>query len=102
VDDAQGVITAVVTTSGAVPENQKLMELVDQHEQNTGQPVQTTVGDHKYGTADNFVACHEQGIVTHLGDAKAKQATASAGCSPKKTLPVTLPATLTLVHRTGT
>ena len=84
VDDAQGVITAVVTTSGAVPENQKLMELVDQHEQNTGQPVQTAVGDHKYGTADNFVACHEQGIVTHLGDAKAKQATASAGLLTEK------------------
>ena len=26
-----------------------------------------------------FVACPEHGIVTHLGDAKAKQATASAG-----------------------
>ena len=83
-DDAQGVITAVVTTSGAVPENQKLMELINQHEQNAGQPVQTAVGDHKYGTADNFVACHEQGIVTHLGDAKAKQATASAGLLTEK------------------
>ena len=28
---------------------------------------------HKHGTAENFVACHQQGVVTHLGDAKAKR-----------------------------
>jgi transposase len=73
VDDAQGVITAVETTSGSIAENKKLLSLMDQHQQNTGCPVRTVVADHKYGTAENFVACHQQGVVTHLGDAKAKR-----------------------------
>jgi transposase len=72
VDDAHGVITAVETTSGSIAENKKLMALVEQHEQNTRCQVKTAVADHKYGTAENFVACHQKGIVTHLGDAKAK------------------------------
>ena len=72
VDDAQGVITAVETTSGSIAENKKLMDLVTQHEQNTRCVVRTAVADHKYGTAENFVACHQKDIVTHLGDAKAK------------------------------
>jgi len=72
VDDAQGVITAVETTSGSIAENKKLMDVVAQHEQNTGCAARTAVADHKYGTAENFVACHQKGIVTHLGDAKAK------------------------------
>jgi len=72
VDDAQGVITAVETTSGSIAENKELMDVVSQHEQNTGCAARTAVADHKYGTAENFVACHEKGIVTHLGDAKAK------------------------------
>jgi hypothetical protein len=72
VDDAQGVITAVETTSGSIAENKKLMALVDQHEQNTRCAARTAVADHKYGTAENFVACHQKGIATHLGDARAK------------------------------
>ena len=28
------------------------------------------LADHEYGTAENFILCHEQGIVTHLGDAQ--------------------------------
>jgi transposase len=72
VDDAHGVITAVETTSGSIAENKKLMDLVSQHEENTQCAVNTVVADHKYGTAENFVACHQKGIVTHLGDAKAK------------------------------
>ncbi|HEY4248707.1 MAG TPA: IS1182 family transposase [Lacunisphaera sp.] len=72
VDDAHGVITAVEITSGSIAENKKLMTLVEQHEQNTRCQVKTAVADHKYGTAENFVACYQKGIVTHLGDAKAK------------------------------
>jgi hypothetical protein len=72
VDNANGVITAVETTSGSIAENKKLMDLVTQHEQNTRCEVKTKVADHKYGTAENFVACHQKGIVTHMWDAKAK------------------------------
>lgn len=73
VDDAQGVITAVETTSGSIAENKKLDALLEQHQQNTGCAVKKVVADHKYGTAENFVLCHEQGVVTHLGDAKVKR-----------------------------
>jgi Transposase DDE domain len=73
VDDAHGVITAVETTTGSIAENKRLLPLVDQHEANTGQTVQTAVADSKYGTTENFVACQQLGIRTHLGDARAKQ-----------------------------
>jgi transposase len=73
VDDAHGVITAVETTTGSIAENKRLLPLVEQHQANTGQDVQTTVADSKYGTNENFVACQQRGIRTHLGDARAKQ-----------------------------
>jgi transposase len=75
IDDAYGVITAVETTSGSIAENKKLMDLVTQHEQNTQCEPKVVVADHKYGTSDNYVACHQKGIRTHLGDAKAKAGT---------------------------
>lgn len=73
VDDAHGVITAVETTSGSIAENKKLTALMEGHRQNSGCELKTVVADHKYGTAENFVACYQQGVVTHLGDAKAKR-----------------------------
>lgn len=73
VDDAQGVITAVETTSGSIAENKRLLGLVAQHEENTGTVVQTVVADSKYGTAENYVACQGRGIHTHMGDVLAKQ-----------------------------
>jgi len=76
VDNAHGVITAVETTSGSIAENKKLMSVIEQHQQNTRCAVKTAVADHKYGTAENFVACHDKGIVTHLGDVKARQGVA--------------------------
>lgn len=74
VDDAYGVITAVESTSGSIAENKKLMTVLEQHEQNTGCELKTVVADHKYGTSENYVACSEKGVRTHLGDAKAKAA----------------------------
>ncbi len=73
VDDGHGVITAVETTPGDVAENRRLLPLLDQHHANTGATVQTVVGDHKYGTTENFVACQQRGITTHLGELRAKQ-----------------------------
>jgi len=74
IDDAHGVITAVETTSGSIAENKKLMALVGQHQQNTHSKPRTVIADHKYGTVENYLACHDQGLVTHMGDAKAKAA----------------------------
>lgn len=69
IDDSEGVITAIETTAGAIPENKKLMGLVAQHEQNTQREAQVVVADSQYGTSENFVACQERGITTHMADA---------------------------------
>jgi len=68
VDDQCGVITAVETTAGDVPENQKLMDLVQQHESNTGFKVGVVVADAQYGTNENFAACQQQQIRSHMKD----------------------------------
>jgi transposase/chorismate mutase len=72
IDDSKGVITAIETTPGAIAENKKLMGLVAQHEKNTQCQTQIVVADHQYGTSENFVACQERGITTHMGDAASK------------------------------
>lgn len=73
VDDAHGVITAVETTPGSIAENKKLLDLLWQHQRNTHRAPTTVVGDHKYGTAENYVACQQRGWHTHLGDVLVKQ-----------------------------
>jgi transposase len=72
VDDAHGVITAAETTPGSITENKKLLSLIDQHEKNTRCEVKTVIGDHRYGTTQNYLACQERGISTHLGDAASR------------------------------
>jgi transposase len=73
VDDRCGVITAVETTAGNVEENAKLMALVDQHEKNTSWQVETVVADTQYGTVDNFRACQQRGIASHMADLSVSQ-----------------------------
>jgi transposase len=73
IDEQKGVITAVETTPGSIPENRKLLSLIEQHEKNTGSKVEVAVADHKYGTQENYVACAERGTASHMGDASAKQ-----------------------------
>lgn len=68
VDDQCGVITAIETTPGDVMENEKLIDLVDQHENNTGARVDTVVADAQYGTNENFAACQERQIRSHMKD----------------------------------
>lgn len=68
VDDVYGVITAVDTTPGDVSDPERMMDLVDQHEANTGQAVRTTVADAGYGTVDNFQKCFHRGIESHMAD----------------------------------
>jgi transposase len=70
VDDQFGVITAIETTPGDIAENTKLFDLVKQHEANTGRIVDTVVADTQYGTNENFAACHERGIRSHMADLK--------------------------------
>ena len=68
VDEQCGVITAVETTAGDIMENEKLIALVEQHESNTGEPVRTVVADAQYGTNENFAACQQREIRSHMKD----------------------------------
>lgn len=73
VDNAQGVITAQLTTGGAVKEDTQLPALRDQHERHCAAKVQTIVADSQYGTVQNFLYCQNLGIATHMADVKAAQ-----------------------------
>jgi transposase len=73
VDDPCAVITAVETTAGDVGENARLMALVDQHEQRTARKAETVVADQPYGTTDNFQACHERDLISHMADLSLSQ-----------------------------
>jgi transposase len=73
VDNAHGVITAQITTGGAVNEDTQLMALVEQHQSHTQCGVRTVVADSQYGTAKNFLACHDRGLIAHMADLNASQ-----------------------------
>lgn len=66
VDKKREVITATEVTAGETSEADRLLSLVDMHEQNTGQVVKTAVGDSKYGTIENYLACCDRNINPHL------------------------------------
>ena len=68
VDDQCGVITAMETTPGNVLENQKLVDLVEQHETHTGMRVAVVVADAQYGTNENFAECQQRQIRSHMKD----------------------------------
>lgn len=71
IDDQCGVITAVETTPSDINENEKLTDLIEQHEAHTGQKVNIVVADAQYGTNDNFAECQQRGIRSHMADLKA-------------------------------
>jgi transposase len=73
VDDQEGVITAVETNPGDVEENAKMLDLVQQHESNTGIEAETTIADAQYGTIDNFRKLQQQGYETHMAILHGKQ-----------------------------
>jgi hypothetical protein len=43
-----------------------MVPLLESHYTNTGIMVETIVGDSKYGTIDNFLACHDLGVQAHI------------------------------------
>jgi transposase len=71
VDDAEGVITAVHTTTGQAGDAAQLPPLLEQHQQNTGRSAEVIVGDKHYGSAANFRHCYSHNVITHLGIAEA-------------------------------
>jgi len=70
VDGKSEVITATETTSGDVNEAHEMIPLLESHQLNTGIKADTVVGDSKYGTIENFLACHDRGVEAHMPDLK--------------------------------
>jgi transposase len=68
VDGRSEVITATETTSGDVNEAHEMIPLLESHHLNTGIKANTVVADSKYGTVENFLACHDQGVEAHMRD----------------------------------
>jgi transposase len=68
VDERSEVITASETTAGDVNEVYEMIPLLESHHVNTGIMAETVVGDSKYGTIDNFLACHDLGVQAHIPD----------------------------------
>ena len=73
VDDAHGVITAVVATTSNVADGTQFPVLYEPHRETTGLKLAqvTVAGDHHYGTAHNYIFCVQQGLRAHLGEVSA-------------------------------
>jgi uncharacterized protein (UPF0179 family) len=68
VDGRSEIITATETTAGDVNEAHVMVPLLESHHANTGVMAETVVGDSKYGTIENYLACHDLGVEAHLPD----------------------------------
>jgi transposase len=73
VDVGYEVITATEVTTGETNEAHRLLPLVEQHGRNTEQAAEIVVADTKYGTVDNYLACHDRGLRAHIPDIKRSQ-----------------------------
>src|SRR6201997_2566153 len=74
VDYAQGVVTALKTTTGVVNEARELMGLIDQHQANAEVAAKTIIADCKNGTVENYIACQNRKLRTHMADLLASSA----------------------------
>ena len=70
VDGRSEVITAMETTAGDINEAHEMVRLLESHHVNTGVKADTVVADSKYGTVENFLACHDRGVEAHMPDLK--------------------------------
>lgn len=68
VDGQAEIITATETTAGDVNEAHVMVPLLESHHVNTGRGAEAVVADSKYGTIENFLACHDRGLRAHIPD----------------------------------
>ena len=68
VDGRSEVITATETTAGDVNEAHMMVPLLESHHVNTGRGAEIVIADSKYGTVENFLACHDLGVRAHIPD----------------------------------
>ena len=62
VDDRCGIITATATTPAGVADGSMLIDLLEDHAQNTGQEARDVAADSAYGTAQNYEQLRDNGI----------------------------------------
>lgn len=70
VDACAEVITATAVTRGDANEAHQLVPLWEAHQCHTEKRAHTVVADSRYGTIENFLACHDRGIAAHMPDLK--------------------------------
>lgn len=68
VDGKNEIITATDAAAGDINEAHLMMPLLEQHQATTGAEVETVVADSKYGTIDNYLACHDRSLQAHIPD----------------------------------
>jgi len=68
VDGKHEIITAADATPGDVNEAHLMLPLLEKHHETTDIKAEKVVADSKYGTIDNFLACHDGGIQAHIPD----------------------------------
>lgn len=68
VDGKNEVITATDAAAGDINEAHLMLPLLDKHQETTGIKAETVVADSKYGTIDNFLACHDRSVQAHIPD----------------------------------
>jgi hypothetical protein len=73
VDGRREIITATDAAPGDVNEAHLMLPLFEKHCTVTGTRAEIIVADSKYGTIENFLACHEKRIEAHIPDLGAAQ-----------------------------
>jgi len=66
IDQTEGVITATHVGPGHENEAEHLEDLIDQHQSQTNQPLESVTADSKYGTHENLKACQEREITPYI------------------------------------
>ena len=66
VDAKNEIITATEITAGSTDDGDVLEHMIDSHEHNTQNKVDTVVADSKYGKVDNFLRCYDLQIKPHI------------------------------------
>ncbi len=66
VDPTHEIITSTTITPGSIDDGEMLTEMIDTHKRNTQKELDIVVADSKYGTIDNYLICHDQGIKAHI------------------------------------
>lgn len=73
VDSKNEVITATEVTTGEANEAHRMQSLIDKHQENTGETVDTVVADSKYGTIENYLSCNDRGVKPHFNSLEQTQ-----------------------------